>query len=309
MANLIGGKQISVLNDITSSAAELNIMDGVTSTTAELNLMDGVTSTVAELNIMDGVTASAAELNTSADGSTSAGTTAVAGSDGLVTNDGGTIRQTTVDTFDTYLSATTKTLTNKTLTSPTLTTPALGTPASGVMTNMTGAVTASIVDNAITLAKMAGGTDGNIISYDASGNPVAIATGSDGQVLTSTGAGSPPAFEAVPSSSPNYDTDFPFTSQTQDFGKMRIIVGSGTSAGSSSYFSASGLYYSLFTVTYSGFSGTPKIFMTIGGGSHETGVGAYYQVSSTSTNIYLNSRVSSQVVSQAVYYVLIGTAS
>ena len=44
---------------------------------------------------------------------------------------------------------------------------------------------------------MAGGTDGNIISYDASGDPVAIATGSDGQVLTSTGAGSPPAFEAA----------------------------------------------------------------------------------------------------------------
>jgi hypothetical protein len=81
------------------------------------------------------------------------------------------------------------------LTAPTLTTPALGTPASGVMTNMTGAVTASIVDDAITLAKMASGTDGNIISYDASGNPVAVATGTDGQVLTSTGAGSPPAFE------------------------------------------------------------------------------------------------------------------
>ena len=55
--------------------------------------------------------------------------------------------------------------------------------------------TAHIADNQITLAKMAGGTDGNIISYDASGDPVAIATGSDGQVLTSTGAGSPPAFE------------------------------------------------------------------------------------------------------------------
>jgi hypothetical protein len=55
--------------------------------------------------------------------------------------------------------------------------------------------TAHIADDQITLAKMASGTDGNIISYDASGNPVAIATGSDGQVLTSTGAGSPPAFE------------------------------------------------------------------------------------------------------------------
>ena len=56
--------------------------------------------------------------------------------------------------------------------------------------------TADIQDNAITLAKLAGGTDGNIISFDASGDPVAIATGSDGQVLTSTGAGSPPAFES-----------------------------------------------------------------------------------------------------------------
>jgi len=56
---------------------------------------------------------------------------------------------------------------------------------------------AKVTDNAITLAKMASGTDGNIISYDASGNPVAIATGNDGQVLTSTGAGSPPAFETA----------------------------------------------------------------------------------------------------------------
>ena len=47
-----------------------------------------------------------------------------------------------------------QTLTNKTLTAPTLTTPALGTPASGVMTNMTGAVTASIVDDAVTGAKI-----------------------------------------------------------------------------------------------------------------------------------------------------------
>jgi len=63
---------------------------------------------------------------------------------------------------------------------------------------------ARIADDAITLAKMAPGTDGNIISYDASGNPVAIATGNDGQVLTSTGAGSPPAFEASSVCKPYY---------------------------------------------------------------------------------------------------------
>jgi len=52
-------------------------------------------------------------------------------------------------------------------------------------------------DDSVTLAKMASGTDGNLITYDASGNPAAVATGSDGQVLTSAGAGQPPAFEAL----------------------------------------------------------------------------------------------------------------
>ena len=60
---------------------------------------------------------------------------------------------------------------------------------------LTGTIaTAQIADDAVTLAKMAPGTDGNIISYDASGNPVAVATGSAGQVLTSAGAGAPPTF-------------------------------------------------------------------------------------------------------------------
>jgi hypothetical protein len=53
----------------------------------------------------------------------------------------------------------------------------------------------TIADNAVSLAKMAGGTDGNIISFDTSGNPVAVATGTDGQVLTSSGAGAVCAFE------------------------------------------------------------------------------------------------------------------
>jgi len=57
--------------------------------------------------------------------------------------------------------------------------------------------TAQIADDAVTLAKMAPGTDGNLITYDASGNPVAVATGSAGQVLTSAGAGAPPTFAAA----------------------------------------------------------------------------------------------------------------
>ena len=58
-----------------------------------------------------------------------------------------------------------------------------------------GIATAEIQDDAITLEKMAPGTDGNIISYDTLGNPVAVATGTSGQVLTSAGAGAVPSFQ------------------------------------------------------------------------------------------------------------------
>ena len=75
----------------------------VTSTPEELNILDGVTSTAAELNILDGVTATAAEINL-IDGGTARGTTAVADGDGFLTNDGGTMRMTKVDTLATYMS-------------------------------------------------------------------------------------------------------------------------------------------------------------------------------------------------------------
>lgn len=56
--------------------------------------------------------------------------------------------------------------------------------------------TAEITDNAVTLAKLAGGTAGNIITFDASGDPAAVATGTAAQVLTSNGAGAAPTFQA-----------------------------------------------------------------------------------------------------------------
>lgn len=74
---------------------------------------------------------------------------------------------------------------------------ALGTPASGTLTNCTGLPTAGITDDAVTLAKMASGTAGNLITYDASGNPAAVATGTSGHALTSNGAGAPPTFQAA----------------------------------------------------------------------------------------------------------------
>jgi len=111
------GAELNILDGVTSTAAELNILDGVTSTTAELNILDGVTSTTAEINILDGVTSTAAELNildgvttTAAeinliDGGTSRGTTALADGDGILINDAGTMRMSTVQTVKTYMTA------------------------------------------------------------------------------------------------------------------------------------------------------------------------------------------------------------
>jgi len=49
-------------------------------------------------------------------------------------------------------------------------------------------------DDSITLAKMAPGTDGQVITYSAAGDPVAIGPGTAGQVLTSAGANLPQTF-------------------------------------------------------------------------------------------------------------------
>jgi hypothetical protein len=56
---------------------------------------------------------------------------------------------------------------------------------------------AKMADDAIGLPELKAGTDGQIISWDASGNPVAISVGSSGEFLKSQGAGSQPVFAAA----------------------------------------------------------------------------------------------------------------
>ena len=58
-------------------------------------------------------------------------------------------------------------------------------------------------DDSVGLSQLAGGTDGNLITFDASGNPAYVATGSSGQVLISAGAGAPPTFSAAPAHTGN----------------------------------------------------------------------------------------------------------
>ena len=63
-------------------------------------------------------------------------------------------------------------------------------------TSLTTVQTADIANDAVTLAKMAAGTDGNVITYDTSGDPAVVATGTSGHFLKSAGAGAVPTFAA-----------------------------------------------------------------------------------------------------------------
>jgi len=149
---------------------------------------------------VQGVNATGTEINTSSDGDTSVGTTAVAGSDGIVTNDAGTMRQTSVDTFDTYFAGTTKTLTNKTLTAPKIVDGGFIADANGneaiVLQTASSAVNALEITNAAAGGAIVVGAMGDDSNIDIDITPkgtgeVNIAAGNlnyAGTAITSTGA-------------------------------------------------------------------------------------------------------------------------
>jgi len=109
-------------------------------------------------------------------------------------------------------------------TSPTFITPALGTPASGVLTNCTslpsssltgiiadarmpnltgdvttveGAVATTIAAKAVEIAMLDDGTDGELITWSATGAAATVAVGTSTHVLTSNGVGTAPTFQAA----------------------------------------------------------------------------------------------------------------
>ena len=88
----------------------ITLADGIVTVAGEISVTTldiggtNVTSTAAELNILDDATVTTAELNL-IDGGTSRGTTAVASGDGILINDGGTMRMTNVDTVSTYFAS------------------------------------------------------------------------------------------------------------------------------------------------------------------------------------------------------------
>ena len=76
--NLVGDDTTQTLTNKTLTSPKINEDVAITATATELNIMDG---------------------------NTSVGTTAVADGDGIVTNDGGTMKQTSVETFATYFGS------------------------------------------------------------------------------------------------------------------------------------------------------------------------------------------------------------
>ena len=90
----------------------------------------------------------------------------------------------------------------------------------------------SVADNSVTLAKMAGGTDGNLITYDASGDPAYVTTGTSGQVLTSGGTGVAPTFQTAASGGADWDTRWTFGLTSGYSGNNAVINWSDVTLGS-----------------------------------------------------------------------------
>ena len=102
--NLVGDDTTQTLTNKTLTSPKINEDVAITATATELNLLDGVSGLVqADFTKLAAIDATSTEINTVADGNTTVGTTAIADDDGIVTNDGGTMRQTKVQTLATYM--------------------------------------------------------------------------------------------------------------------------------------------------------------------------------------------------------------
>lgn len=163
-----------------------------------------------------------------------------------------------------------------------VTTPKIGDNSITTPKIVDGAVgTPKLNDDAVTLGKMASGTAGNLISYDAGGDPVAVATGNAGEVLTSNGAGAAPTFQ-TPSSGGGLMSMQVFTSSgtwAKPAGISRVkvtVVGGGGSGGNSDQgdYSTSGGAAGGGSQMFIDVSGVASVSVTIGAGGAGVGPSA-----------------------------------
>ena len=124
-----------------------------------------------------------------------------------------------------------------------------------------------LTDGGVPIAKLADGTDGELISWDASGNIATVAAGTSGQVLTSNGAGAAPTF--------------------QTSGGGLILLGTATASSSTSIDIGSGLdidvaidsTYDRYLITYDelvpGTDGVALYLRLGNGGAFDSGASDY----------------------------------
>ena len=103
-STLVSLVSTDTLTNKTLTSPKINEDVAVTATATELNLLDGVSGLVqADLTKLAAIDATAAEINL-IDGGTARGTTALADGDGILINDGGTMRMTNVTAVKTYMA-------------------------------------------------------------------------------------------------------------------------------------------------------------------------------------------------------------
>ena len=101
---LLTAASTATLTNKTLTSPKINENVALTATATELNLLDGVSGLVqADLTKLAAIDATATELNL-IDGGATVGTTAFADGDGILHNDGGTMRVTSATTLKTYMS-------------------------------------------------------------------------------------------------------------------------------------------------------------------------------------------------------------
>jgi hypothetical protein len=166
-----------------------------------------------------------------------------------------------------------------------------------ILTLSTGAVSnAAIADDAVTLAKMAAGTDGELITYDTSGDPTTVPTGSSGEVLTSNGAGTTPTFQTAAGGATDIDglSDGTTSGGTNNTGLGSTALDSLTSGESNTAIgseSGTGVTTGGYN-TFVGYRAGAKLTITTTG-TNQTAIGAQARCSSASSTheIVLGSNV------------------
>ena len=171
---------------------------------------------------------------------------------------------------------------------------------------------AKMANDAIGLAELKAGTDGELITWDASGNPAAVAVGTATHVLTSNGAGAAPTFQAASGayelkqqgSYSSSQAEVTFTGLTHDFYILHLwnvnlsasepLMIAISYDNGSNYSNAGGAatalaqhWYSTNHVTRNnGDIATEGRHGTTSGQTELTGYGSTYKPAATATNLF-----------------------